>query len=362
VTWNNPRSDELTRMGPPSLGYRPALDGIRGLAVLGVIAQHAQIPGAGNAGTAGVTLFFVLSGFLITRILVDEHETTGRIDLRRFYVRRAARLLPALVVFLVVMTPLLVVSRQPLSPVVVAAMYSSNIAMVLGMPMGVLAHLWSLAMEEQFYLLWPLLLAPAAAARARPWMVAGLSVATAVSVAHRVSLELSGASDPRVMFGPDTRADALLIGCLLALATLRIPRVDPLVAVFGGLVFIACLPLGPQGSWTLLPVALASGAVIAWAVTAQATSSALLAVSSRPLRGLGRISYGVYLWHLPLALLLSPHLTPWALAAATLAVSVGLAAASWRFVEQPMLRRFPRRHGAAWTTGERGPLIDSTFK
>jgi peptidoglycan/LPS O-acetylase OafA/YrhL len=178
-------------------------------------------------------------------------------------------------------------------------------------------------------------------ARRRRHLLGRLLLAgTAASVATRLVLVLTGATDQRIMFGPDSRADALLIGCLLAVHLPALQgRLTGRLATVGGLVVVACVPLGPEGAWTLLPVALGTAAVVAWAVTTPGTGAAYGLLSWRPLRALGRISYGVYLWHLPFALAFATGRQPWVAACLALATSVGLATVSWLLVERPALQR-----------------------
>src|SRR6185369_3060158 len=142
------------------LAYRPELDGIRGIAILLVLAQHINLPSSTLAGLVGVNLFFALSGYLITTLLISEQDGTGKIDLRRFYERRVRRLVPALVA-VVFVTGILMAIQGNLAgyfgPAAVSLFYVSDIAKAIGYDLGYVGHTWSLAMEEQFYLLWPAL-------------------------------------------------------------------------------------------------------------------------------------------------------------------------------------------------------------
>ncbi|SDP26563.1 Peptidoglycan/LPS O-acetylase OafA/YrhL, contains acyltransferase and SGNH-hydrolase domains [Pedococcus dokdonensis] len=321
------------------LGRRPALDGLRGLAVLAVVAGHSLLPFSGNSGTTGVTVFFTLSGFLITRLLLEEHRATGRVDVRAFYVRRARRLGPALVLFLAVSAVFLALSSADFTPWVASTLQVANFANLARTPMGGLAHMWSLSMEEQFYLVWAPLLALLLARGRRGLLGPVLIGGTVLSVAIRLGLVLGGASSQRIMFGPDSRADALLIGCLVAVYLPHLQsRHTARLAALGAVVLVACLPLGPQGAWTLLPVALATAAVVLWAVTTDATGPAHALLTWRPLTGLGRISYGIYLWHLPFALAFATGRSTWTAAALTLVTSLSLATVSYLLVEKPFLR------------------------
>ena len=323
----------MTRGG--RLGYRPALDGLRGVAVLLVLAQHAGLPLFPQGGTVGVTLFFVLSGFLITSILRAEHDATGRIDFRGFYLRRARRLLPARALLLIGVSAYLFVSHQSLLDVVLTAGYASNLAGAAGHNLGNLVHTWTLSLEEQFYLLWPLLL-PVVARRRRPAVI--LAVVVALVVAWRVVLSLSGAPTERIYFGPDTRADAIVIGCALAFALARTSARFLRPAAVGSALLLAGLCAAPPQShlaWLLPPITVASLVLVAFA--AQSTPRLL---TWRPLVATGRISYGLYLWSFPVALSVESRDLPlWVSAPTITAVSVALALASWFVVERPFKRR-----------------------
>ena len=136
-----------------TLKYRPELDGIRGVAILLVLAQHINLPSSKLAGVVGVNLFFVLSGFLITSLLIAEQDATGRISLRRFYERRVRRLIPALVAVLIATGVLMALRGNLVSylgPAAVSFFYVSDIAKAIGYDLGYVGHTWSLAMEEQF--------------------------------------------------------------------------------------------------------------------------------------------------------------------------------------------------------------------
>lgn len=334
-----PRFDWSFDSTAPSLPYYPQLDGLRALAVAGVVAQHSFVPGLSNAGTTGVTLFFTLSGFLITRLLLNERLASGGVDLMRFYKRRAQRLGPAFIAMLAVVTVLSIVGAAPMRPVPLSLLQVANVAQASGQNMGVLVHMWSLSMEEQFYLLWPALLL--LLTRGRRWhATTPLLVAAAMAFAAlRTVLVLRGAPAGRIMFAPDTRADALLIGCALAMVVHRIPaRVARLSGVAGSVVLLAVLPAGPFGSWTLLPVALATAAVICWIVRCNGQSRVLRVLASTPLVRVGRLSYGIYLWHVLAMTMVWPVTSPGAgLGLAVTAISTGLAYLSNRFIERPFL-------------------------
>ena len=321
------------------LGYRPALDGIRGIAIVLVLLSHARLGPFAGGGLTGVTLFFVLSGYLITSLLLREHERDGRISLPQFYLRRARRLLPALVAFVAVVTSGALVAGagvDALTDAAAALFYVGNWATISegGLGLGTLSHTWSLAVEEHFYLLWPLVLIVALPRLSRNGLLWLLTAGILGSAALRAVMVASDASVHRVAFGSDTRAEALLIGCAMALlpaAQARIPVVLPLIGLAIGGVLMRYTPGGLTLGLSF--VTLASAA----AVVAVADGRGWL--GWRPLAWLGRISYGVYLWHYPLMFGLARHFgwdgPIWGLA--LVAVSIAVAAASYRWIESPWL-------------------------
>jgi peptidoglycan/LPS O-acetylase OafA/YrhL len=341
------------------LGYRPALDGLRGIAVLSVVVFHVDRDALPN-GALGVDVFFVLSGFLITTLLLEEFRSRGALLLGGFYLRRAARLLPALAVLLPVCGAWAALAgNQPAwqgtgEGILVTATYSTDIASAVypGLPLGVLGHTWSLAIEEQFYLIWPLVLIGLLCVRR--WSVrAVLTVAvlgTLASLALRVGLDHAGASFARLYFAPDTRADALLGGCALAafrqLGGLnRLGSAARTLMVTTGsswLVFAAVAPdIAPQVvPWGFSLIALAACLIIAGVLEPIGLAPRML--STPALVAVGRVSYGVYLWHFPL---MAGVIEPLAIgsgivrAVALSGLSVAIAAVSYRFIETPVRSR-----------------------
>jgi len=321
------------------LGRRPLLDGVRGLAVTMVVLSHCCVPLMVGAGMVGVTLFFVLSGFLITRLLLEEHARTGGINLRAFYLRRARRLVPALLLFLAVAS--MALARQGISPgeVITSLTYTSNLFRWTGINAKFLTHTWSLSMEEQFYLLWPFALV--LLLRRRIAVLGGSLGVVAVAVAaNRLWLSGHVADIQRVYLAPDVRADAIIVGCLLAVFIDRLSAMRwRVMAPIAAAAMVLCFPASEsQLVVLLLPATLACAVVIMWAATSAASGWVRSCLWVR----LGRISYGVYLWHMPIALPMLYRQVPWwVVTAVTVPASLVIASLSWRFLEAPIL-------GAEW--------------
>ena len=390
------------------LPYSPGLDGLRAFAVIAVLLYHADlawIPG----GFLGVEVFFVISGYLITALLLAEWRQRGRIDLKTFWLRRARRLLPALYVLLVVTLAFAVVflpgEVAGLRGDVLAAFgYVTNWYLIFGQESyfeavgrpSLLQHLWSLAVEEQFYLIWPPILALGlciGATRLRRRRVLRVALFGAVASAVAMALLYTPGVDPsRIYYGTDTRATGLLCGSALAflwapgekyrILEARHRRImlagrgrfrrrwgwtAPLLldilgfAALGSLVWF-CLHLGEfqpflyMGGFAL--VGLATTATIMAVVHPYTLIGARL-LGSAPLRWIGVRSYGIYLWHWPVFMVTRPKLDVpfdgWPLLALRLAATVILADLSYRYIETPIRRGALSR---AWRTlrEAQGPL------
>lgn len=312
------------------LGYRPSLDGVRGLAIAMVLISHLALGGS-VGGLAGVTLFFVLSGYLITALLLAERRDTGKVSLLNFYRRRLRRLVPALVATVGVVTVVQVVagSSNAFVAAVGALSYMANWLLIAGADLEPLSHTWSLAVEEHFYLAWPALLIFLIGRRG---LLAGLIAAAALSFGIRAWLVIDGASLQRIAFGTDARADALLIGCALAIAIDRTPRVALRFAVPALIAASLIANYTPVGLTIGLLAVAAAGAVL---IRHAAEEESWLGWP--PLARLGRISYGVYLFHFPLWHAAGDLAHPWR-AGLVLIGSVLLAEASYRWIETPFQR------------------------
>ncbi len=299
--------------------YSPALDGIRALAVLGVLAEHSGLRRLEGFGI-GVYVFFCLSGFLITRLLLQERTVFGRIDVPRFFGRRAIRLLPALglTLFLSAVYMLTIGTAEPartgtLSAVVPVALYYANWEWFAHgtneAVLGWLGHCWSLSVEEQFYLTWPIFLM---ATRSWPWRrLTGLIASIALVIFAYRLISYHGDGDAHRIVGTHLVADQLLLGALLAVVLTTHPQAVAKWCgrlVFPALVVLPILALS-AGSGTALGhrtaffrfgltlVALASAVVIG-AVVTNPVGIVGRTLSWRPLVALGKISYGVYLLHI----------------------------------------------------------------
>lgn len=355
--------------------FRPDLEGLRGIAILLVVLCHVRVPGA-EAGFVGVDVFFVLSGFLITGLLVEDGERTGRIRLGAFYARRVRRILPAAIV---VLASTLLAAQLVLSPLDLPRVAQDGLAASLSLanvrfavdatdyfaPIDAspLLHYWSLAVEEQFYLLWPVLLL-LAARLGRP-RVAMIVLATVILVgSFLLCLAMTTASGPWAYYSLPTRAWELAAGGLLALTAPWYRWVRGPVAAAVGWLGLGLLAVGLgaihattdyPGLAALLPTL---GAVAIIASGSAAGSPGSIVLARAPLRWLGRISYSLYLWHWPILVLgpvaLGLANTEDAAVGGDLPVRLGLvmlavvlAAVTWRFVEEPFRRARLSPRGSA---------------
>ena len=351
---------------PDEPQFRPDLEGFRGIAILLVLLCHARLPGA-EAGFIGVDVFFVLSGFLITGLLVDESQRTGRIRLGAFYGRRARRILPAAVVVLgsTLLAAQLVLSPLDLPRVAddafAASLSVANVRFALDATnyfapdaASPVLHFWSLGVEEQFYLLWPVLLLLAARTR-RPRLAMTLLIAVLLVGSFLLSVVTTVTNGPWAYYLLPTRAWQLAAGGLLALAMPWFGRASrPFSALIGwlglALLVAGLVVIGPMteypGLAALLPTLGAAGII---ASGGRAGSPGRILLATPPLRWLGRISYSLYLWHWPILVLapvalglgaseFGPAEGDLALRLGLVLVAVVLAAFTWRLVEEPFRR------------------------
>lgn len=342
------------------------LDGLRALSVMAVFLAHTGLAGVVGGGYVGVDVFFVLSGYLITTLLVAEHSRSGRIDLLAFYWRRARRLYPALLLMLAGVTVYCLIFPATLKlslEVLPAFFYVMNWVRAFGFyDAHLTGHTWTLAIEEQFYLVWPLILLGLLKFLPRRILIAVVVLIVGV-IGWRSFLMSHEFPLVRIYCGFDTHSDGLLIGALLAVAPRRwislAGTLWPAAAAY--LCFVLLNEAGIEFSlqalgYPLTP--LAAALIIAKVVTKQ-RSVLVRILDITPLVGLGRVSYGFYLWHYVVlqSMLYGGHDTMGAffggfshpniaMVTITFATSMALSLFSWFVVEKPAMRLpFPWRRG-----------------
>ncbi|MDQ1461870.1 MAG: hypothetical protein QOI08_3354, partial [Actinomycetota bacterium] len=352
-----PPADLSPAGGPRVLGKIDALDGFRGVAVLLIIVHHlpVAVPSLfhrlSKGGGFGVDAFFVLSGFLITAILLRDQTRGGRVRFGAFYRRRALRLLPALLVFIVIYVIYewathMPDSHEPSSALSIVFYYSNTWLHRAPMSIG-LGQMWSLAVEEQFYLLWPVCLALFFGLRRRstPTVMLLVGVIAAVAI-RRAYLWNHGTSWLYLYTRLFTRADALLIGCLLAQLWVRgkLPKRGVQLAGWIALAYFAYIVrVGAgdaflyRGGFTLIAVAV--GLILVAVLQTDWLVNRFLRLP--PLRAVGRVSYALYIWHLAIfngVLRYGRWWDPWVQTIVALGLSAIATYASWVLVERPFLR------------------------
>jgi peptidoglycan/LPS O-acetylase OafA/YrhL len=290
------------------LRYNPAIDGLRAIAILLVFFFHA---GVLRGGWIGVDIFFVLSGYLITSLLIAENEKAGRISLQKFYIRRVQRLLPAMFVLVGVSVAVALFFKRDvhnnLVDAATALLYCQNYRYAFAPAEGTLiGHLWSLSLEEQFYLIWPLLLIVLLKFSRRTTYCILIPVIGILTLWRIYLLHTSPLPFYRNYFSFDTRADELLLGCLLALSKDQTAKLTsfvrfwPLPVIFLGIfalkvgLFGRLQPYADTVGFLLL--AMLAAAVI-FVLTAERKTILASLLALPPIVFLGRISYGFYLWH-----------------------------------------------------------------
>jgi len=351
--------------------YIPAIDGLRAFAVFAVILYHMGMPFA-RGGLLGVTVFFVISGYLITGLLTAEWDASGTINLPQFWFRRIRRLFPAIVLVIVVTaavfsfaSPLLLTKMRP--DIIPGLFWFENWWYIFrdlsyfeaaGAP-SPLTHFWSLAIEEQFYLVWPVLLLGAYKAGAKKKLVRRACLVLAVISAIAMAVLFDPAGDPsRVYYGTDTRAFSLLIGAWLSFAwpgaqlteegTRHVPRKS--VAILDGVgiaAFLAiiamCVFISGYSMFMYYGGLLICSILSAVVITVLAHPRSMLArfAALKPFVWIGQRSYGMYLWHFPIIVLLQPRnatALPWWIYLVEIALTIGIAHLSYQYVETPIRR------------------------
>jgi peptidoglycan/LPS O-acetylase OafA/YrhL len=363
---------------PPTMGYQPSLDGVRAVSVVAVLLYHAGF-GWMHGGFLGVEVFFVVSGFLITSLLLDEGERHGQVDLRAFWLRRARRLLPALALVLLAIGvwSALFGDAQMRSDLrrdyPWGILYAANWGQIVGGAqyfgnLSPLRHLWSLAVEEQWYLLWPLAFL---ALSRTPWRAAQrgrllLGCAAAIMLLTWWLSRAPELTDDRVnllYLSTFTRASGLLLGAGAAFVWRpwrshrpAVGTAGPVLDLAGGVAAVILLVLFTTTGlverslyrWQLALASTASLVLIA-VVVHPASTLVRKACSWQPLVDIGKRSYGLYLWSWPISVIVGAYTGSWPRFIAAMVLTVAVAELSYRYVETPV------RHGAIgrWMHAER---------
>ena len=350
------------------MGRRRALDGLRGVAVSTVVASHTLVSAGG--GFLGVDVFFVLSGYLITSLMIKEWDRAGGIDLVAFYRRRAVRLAPAYLFMLALAVPMMAGPLRAQTgwpwPLAVGAtlIYAGNWAAVINTEaLGPIGHTWSLAIEEQFYLIWPAVFIVLSRRRRAllPWLIGGIAAIVAIRLVGWYATHTSWG-----YFATVTHGDGLLIGCLVAVllagtgrrATARLDT--PVlawasVAGLGGLMLFARIDDGSTYTGVLTLCVLLTALIVRHLEGGGAQGRMAALLSTGPLVAVGRVSYGLYLYHFPVFHLVgSMGLGYLRTIVVEYAASIALTVFSWYVIERPSqrwaARRWPRTEPAALGT------------
>lgn len=343
-----------------SIGYIPALDGLRALAVAVVYVFHATQP-LSRGGFIGVDIFFVISGFLITALLIKEWNRFSSINFKNFYIRRALRLLPALILMLtlyLIATQTFLrgvvagATEQAWGDVLIVLFYISNWTRTLGFGRpNVLGHAWSLSTEEQFYMLWPPILFLLLRYVRTPKRIALVAFAGSLLIAlHRSNLVLQGASIERLSTGLDTRLDGILMGCGLGVLYIsgllpKSPKFLKLTNVLAGISVAVLLTLNftiaykDRASylyWLFVVNVATLCILLQLAVVEKSWLKKILELP--PLIYIGKISYGLYLYHMPLLTFLGElGFRSWTRLAIIGPITLAVSMLSYKYLESPFL-------------------------
>jgi len=366
---------------PFRLGYSPSLDGLRGVAILVVMGFNGHLLWL-RGGFIGVDIFFVLSGFLITALLVQAYDPTSGIGLKNFYFRRALRLLPALFALMLFCAAYALLfqptdkANTTFEGILFTLFYVANWAQVPPFPggIGALSHAWSLSVEEQFYIIWPLMLLVLLKLQSKTLVFLILGLLIGSSILLNIWFWHAEAPYLRMYFGTDTRANEILIGCVAALALSWgfLKPTDRLkwafhtgsIASLVGIVlsFFLVRHYGAfvyNGGFTLISIGTAI--VIVDLLLFPSRLSRIFEFA--PLVWIGKISYGLYLWHFPVfeasRRLFEGRISPVFYEVAGVVVTLMVATASYYFLEQPFLK-LARRYKTNDSTGNMLPVSTRT--
>ncbi|MGC2168032.1 MAG: acyltransferase [Acidimicrobiales bacterium] len=344
----------------------PGLDGMRAVAVLAVVGYHLALPHFDSGGFLGVDVFFVLSGFLITSLLIGEKMATGVVNMRDFAARRALRLLPALLAVILLAVAAVLTIRgvsfyrhDTLFDIPAVLFFVGNWLIPLSghlNQLGLFTQTWSLSVEEQFYLIWPICLVATMGRFPRARIAFGLLLLVGLEWIVRLALVLSGASYARIYYSTFFHSDGLLLGASLALlaserllpskfaTSRRLPWLALGIIIAMMLAGYGSLPYG----WAIMtPITVAATALVIASVTSGSASPLSRSLSVKPLLWIGKRSYGIYLWHATILWIIAA--TPfygshvYLADVFVVALTFGAAAASYALIERPALRLKVRR-------------------
>ena len=348
---NNDLNPDIKSARQDRLVYNPSLDGLRAVAVILVVFYHTRV-GVFPGGFIGVDVFFVLSGYLITSILRAEVRTTGTVDLLSFYWNRLLRLYPPLILMLTawaLLIPFIYPGFETFRNGAIALFYLSDYVMAFGRLYGHLSHTWSLAVEEHFYMVWPLIIL-ATRRLSDQQLFIGFAIFCALATTWRI-VDFALWDSWRVTYYRfDTRMAGLSLGATIAVLPLRWDtKIFEKLVILALLIMIYCAFSMKWGSTYAMSLGMSvTHVVTGFIVLGVRTQSALICrlLSARPLVYIGLLSYSIYLWHFPITRVLLQHVSEWATFAIVLPVSICLAALSFTFVETP-IRKFRRTRRSA---------------